>query len=435
MQRLTAVSHYKDDNGDRPTVLLYARRGKWFGLPRYYYRASALQSIAKTFIDKTISGKSIDCSFIEVDPDHPNVPDQRKLENKFRRIIEAGGTGVLLRATTGFGKTIVMLRFLCALGEKAIITVPKEDLIEQWIKEILLHTNIKRKEIGIIQQNKCEYENKKVVVAMMHSLTLRKKAYPKEMHSSFGTVIIDEGHLVGAEQLGAVSCMFPAKYRLVCSATPDRKDGMDDVLKYHIAQWRIGPEKDKQPKPKIFVKFWERSCGKLPPINNAMALRSFLITKLAMNPARNMAILNYAKAIFNKGRKVIIISERKAQLYYLRDMLKNGGVPENSIGVYVGGLSKEARASLVKNCSIFLATYGAMKIGTDVPSVSSLILATPQSSAVQIVGRIRRILEGKGQPVVVDIVDTSYKKTKQWYNSRRKDYESMGAEFVRLVQR
>ena len=55
-----------------------------------------------------------------------------------------------------------------------------------------------------------------------------------------------------------------------------------------------------------------------------------------------------------------------------------------------------------------LATYQLAKEGLDVPCLDRLLLATPVKDyaiVVQSVGRIARVCEGKGTPVVYDYVD------------------------------
>uniref|UniRef100_A0A6M3LVR9 Putative helicase n=1 Tax=viral metagenome TaxID=1070528 RepID=A0A6M3LVR9_9ZZZZ len=65
-------------------------------------------------------------------------------------------------------------------------------------------------------------------------------------------------------------------------------------------------------------------------------------------------------------------------------------------------------------------------LGTDIPSLSGLIYATPQSEVTQSKGRIERVLEGKKEPIVVDIVDTYYKDTMRWAKKREKSYIAEG---------
>ena len=57
---------------------------------------------------------------------------------------------------------------------------------------------------------------------------------------------------------------------------------------------------------------------------------------------------------------------------------------------------------------VLLATYQLAKEGLDVPCLDRLLLATPVKDyaiVVQSVGRIARVCEGKGTPVVYDYLD------------------------------
>jgi predicted helicase len=105
------------------------------------------------------------------------------------------------------------------------------------------------------------------------------------------------------------------------------------------------------------------------------------------------------------------------------------------MGFYVGSLyadlessrkivvKEKERERVAKECKVILATYGKVSIGTDIETLSGLVLATPTSDVLQTVGRIVRIMDGKKSPIVVDFVDTYYKDAVGWAYNRRKFYQ------------
>jgi hypothetical protein len=71
-------------------------------------------------------------------------------------------------------------------------------------------------------------------------------------------------------------------------------------------------------------------------------------------------------------------------------------------------------------------------IGTDIQDLAGLIYATPMSETEQSKGRIERLLAGKLQPVVVDLVDTSYKMSLGWGRKREGQYSSEGLKIKKV---
>jgi len=77
--------------------------------------------------------------------------------------------------------------------------------------------------------------------------------------------------------------------------------------------------------------------------------------------------------------------------------------------------------SVVHNCSE----------GTNLPHLDTLVLATPRSNVKQAIGRILRLVEGKKQPVVLDLVD-DHSILKSFYYSRLRQYYSVGGTTVEM---
>ena len=95
----------------------------------------------------------------------------------------------------------------------------------------------------------------------------------------------------------------------------------------------------------------------------------------------------------------------------LYEMLPN--IYNNETVILHGKVKKQDRELALdqmrnKEKHILLATYQLAKEGLDVPCLDRLLLATPVKDyaiVVQSVGRIARVCEGKGTPVVYDYVD------------------------------
>jgi superfamily II DNA or RNA helicase len=86
-----------------------------------------------------------------------------------------------------FGKTTISLYIAQQLGLKTLVVVHKSFLQNQWYDRIKQFTNAK---IGMIRQNKVDTKDKDIVVAMLHSISM--KDYDLSIFDQFGCVIFDE---------------------------------------------------------------------------------------------------------------------------------------------------------------------------------------------------------------------------------------------------
>jgi superfamily II DNA or RNA helicase len=147
-------------------------------LPRYY--GITEYSTPKT---NTIgNGETIDVSF--------NGSLREIQETTIRETIknfEDHGGG-LVSLDTGLGKTVVALKLVSIMKTKTLVLVHAEFLLDQWVERI--KTFLPDARIGIIQQDRCEYQDCDIVVGMIQSIV--KREYPKECFRSFGMLQIDE---------------------------------------------------------------------------------------------------------------------------------------------------------------------------------------------------------------------------------------------------
>jgi superfamily II DNA or RNA helicase len=236
-------------------------------------------------------------------------------------------------------------------------------------------------------------------------------------------------HVVGAETFSHTINLFPSYFRIGMSATPNRKDGMQDVFKLSIAQTYLSPSKlNTLVSPKVFLRAYKAKVkhsfvGKM---KEAKYRRGILISELAKDLSRNALIAVYVKKFVESDRRVLIFSDRIEQLNFLRDILtKKHGIKLNDVGLFTGKSKDADRQLILKNSKIILATYGVMAMGVDVPNLRALVFATPLSDAAQSVGRILRLCEDVKEPVVLDIIDTVYDDCIRWARSRQKYYKDV----------
>ena len=141
---------------------------------------------------------------------------------------------------------------------------------------------------------------------------------------------------------------------------------------------------------------------------------------------RTLLIIEILKDILNKekDRKILILSERKNQLKDIEEFLKQFEMLD--YGYYIGGM-KMNDLDISATKQIILATYQMSSEGLNIPTLNTLILASPIGDIQQSVGRILREKKEnrKYTPLCIDIFDElSVVKSKGF--RRLKYYKSNG---------
>lgn len=365
----------------------------------------------------------------------PRNDEQARVVNE---TVERLGYGMnfMMEAPTGFGKTWCAMDVIARVALKTIIVVTKEDIRDQWIAaaEALLGLKVGAG-IGLIQGDTFNVAGQSVVIAMIQSLS-KDGRYPEHAFKDFGLAIWDECHRVAADNFSQSAYRIPAKLRLGISATPDRKDGKEEVLYAHIGRIRVRTESTPMT-PRIIRQESPWDCPMrrkrnddgtydMVPIDHSAGAATHVVKLLANNHARNTLIAKFVAAAYKKGRKCLVQSDLKDHLDTLVPLISKQGVPMAEIAFYVGGMKAGAR-EVSKTKAVIMATYAMTAEATDIPTLDTLVMCTPKSDVRQIVGRVIRFLDDKKEPVVFDIVDSSSPIFNGYAKARAKWYKSIGA--------
>lgn len=344
------------------------------------------------------------------------------------RALESMGGGIL-SLPTGYGKTTVALHLASRLGLKTLVVTHKEFLMEQWIERIAQFLPGAR--VGKIQQNVCETHDRDIVVAMIHSVCL--KDYGPRAFDGFGFLILDEVHHVSAPMFSSSMFRVGCPYVLGLSATPHRKDGLTKVI-----EWFVGPiffRIVRQEQRHVRVRMVSFSCpqyGHPPPVRARTGTLDMaaLINSVCENRDRNDVIARRVRSLVEEGRRVMVLSDRRNHCKQLCLALADVGA-----ALYLGGMGQEALRAAVAS-RVIVATYSQANEGLDIPTLDTLVLATPKPDVVQAVGRILREASGVSSghpPLVVDILDqyavffAQFSKRKAFYSASGFDIEGGGA--------
>jgi len=340
--------------------------------------------------------------------------DETSQNEAFQKGVDQGH-GVL-SLPCGYGKTTVALAIASRLGFRTMIIVHKEFLANQWRERI--RQFCPGATIGLVQQDKIEVEAD-FVIAMLQSLS--QKEYKFEDFENIGTIIVDEAHHICAKVFSQALFKMCPKHIYGLSATPVRKDGLTRILHWFMGDTFFSIEREDQKQVEVFtIDFMCPRYTQLPPTmrNGKLALAE-MITNLTEIPERNEMLVKLIKKASKGTRQLLVLTDRRFHCQYL-----NSRFP-NTSGIYMGGM-KEAELTESSKKKIIFGTFSQAHEGLDIPTLDSLILATPKSDIKQAIGRIMRETEGKqNNPQIWDIRD-------QWsllgvmYNKRRRVYNQGG---------
>jgi superfamily II DNA or RNA helicase len=314
-----------------------------------------------------------------------------------RAALEAGRG--ILSLPCGYGKTTVSLAIATRLGWRTMVIVHKEFLAQQWIERIEQFCPGAR--VGRVQRDLKEVEDCDFVIAMLQSLS--QKEYSPKDFQSVGTVIVDEAHHICAQVFSQSMFKVCPRHLFGLSATPVRKDGLTKVL-----EWFAGPTFfaiERPPEKGVEVIPLDFDCPafrELPPQNRAGKISlTQMITDVVEMPDRNKMIEGVVRKLLETTqRHILVLSDRRLHCQDLHSRFR-----EDQVGLYMGGM-KQAELEESSRKRIIVATFSQAHEGLDIPTLDTVILATPKSDIVQSIGRVMR--EGGnrvGHPMIYDVRD------------------------------
>ena len=414
---LTVKPFIHQDYGIQQTPYpIYLESVKKLYLPRNY----GIINYGEPDINKINSGETIKVKFIR---------KLRKVQlpilNAYMSSTKTTKGGGIICVPCGYGKTVIALNALAKLKKKTLIIVHKGFLMNQWKERIKFFLNDVK--IGKIQGKTIDIINKDIVLGMLQSISM--KDYPEGTFDDFGMVIFDECHHLSAEVFSKALTKIAPKYLLGLSATPKRKDGLSKVFQWYLGDIVFSIKKrdiedvdvrcisfnaDKYTDNKDYNQILHNYRGK---INMAQ-----MINNICSYVPRTKYIIKLLKPLIKKGRKILILSDRREHLKVIKTYLDKKKYCGS--GYYLGGM-KQSELKKSEDKQVLLATYSMASEGFDVPTLNTLVLASPKSDVVQSVGRILRLRpeDRTFKPVILDIID-SFSVFQRQAIKRKKYYKS-----------
>ena len=413
---LTVTPHqtFKPPNVKPVIFKVYSENDTYISIPKFY----GIKKFGKADEDLIEPGKCIDIKF------NSNLkPNQVEITNKTITHIDRTNGG-LICVGCGVGKTVMGLYIACHYKVKTLIIVHKTFLLNQWKERIEQFTNAR---IGIIQQSNIDVEDKDIVIGMLQSIARDK--YDRDIFMDFGLVIFDEAHHAPSEYFSKALPIIGCKLSLGLSATPKRADKMEKILYWYLGEiaYSAPPNKNEN----VLVRAYNYECNnpmfKESRMYTGDVNRAKTINNITGIDLRNNFIVDRIQEILleEPNRKILILSDRIEHLDILKiNIDKFIKIPNKVITCeyYIGGM-KQSKLDQASEANIILGSYGMASEGLDIPSLNTLIMATPRREVEQSIGRIIRKV-GEVQPLIIDIIDMLPSFANQGIH-RRKLYKNL----------
>ena len=309
--------------------------------------------------------------------------------------------GGIISVPCGFGKTIMSVYIACHFKRKTMFVSHKDFLNQQFLDTV--KTFVPTAKIGVIKQSKVDVIDKDFVIASLQSLAMRD--YDINIFKEFGLVIIDEVHHLGAEVFSRAFYKLNVNMMLGLSATLNRKDGMRKVFEYYIGKSVYKIVKKEEIIVNVYIhKYFDPDTkySENKMLWNGKPNSAAMINNICSFQPRIEYILNVLYTILETEakRKILILSERRQQLNDIEKAIDN----KLSVGYYVGGMSQNALDQSAEQ-QVILATYQMAAEGMNIPTLNTVIFASPISDIQQSIGRILREKNPKYIPLCIDIWD------------------------------
>lgn len=331
--------------------------------------------------------------------------------------VDQGG----LCAPCGSGKTQMGLEIISRIGQPALWITHTKELAEQTISRAVDCLGIPRDEIGFIGDGKWTIGDR-LTVALVQTLARRDLG---DITDQFGCVVIDEAHHLPARTFADTVGQFPSRYRYWLTATPDRSDGLTDMITAIGGPIVYTIDRDAVPTVRPVVQIIETSYTK--QIDDFSKQIGNLIGNRQRNELITRVIVDTAP-----GHFALVLSDRVEHVQVLCSMVKRA-MPNMRVAILHGGLPKAERERIMqaarnRDIDILFATKLA-KEGLDLPHLDRLYLTTPKRSAAtleQEIGRIMRPCDGKADAVVYDFADTRNPVLTWQFRRREQLYRKLG---------